>query len=84
MFTGDREIGLAPVLAQACFTWGSANLVAIAEIRRAYVAALQPADRGDIGPLMAFARSLSSSAAGIGRTRRSSRRVGGNKKRTFY
>lgn len=54
---GDREIGLAPALAQACFTWGSANLVAIAETRRAYVAALQAADRGDIGPLMAFARS---------------------------
>lgn len=36
---------------------GSANLVAIAETRRAYVAALQAAGRGDIGPLMAFAQS---------------------------
>jgi hypothetical protein len=37
--------------------WGSANLVAIAETCRAYVAELQAADRCDIGPLLAFARS---------------------------
>src|SRR5690606_39801652 len=48
---------LAQKLGQPRFTWGSANLVAIAETRRAYVAALQAADRGDIGPLLAFARS---------------------------
>lgn len=39
------------------FYLGSANLVAIAETRRASVAALQAADRGDIASLMAFARS---------------------------
>lgn len=48
---------LAQKLGRPRFTWGSANLVAIAETRRAYVAALQAADRGDIGPLLAFARS---------------------------
>ena len=48
---------LAQRLGQDRFTWGSANLVAIAETRRAYVAALQCGDRGDIGPLLAFARS---------------------------
>jgi Fic family protein len=48
---------LAQKLGQPRFTWGSANLIAIAETRRAYVAALQAADRGDIGPLMAFGRS---------------------------
>jgi Fic-DOC domain mobile mystery protein B len=48
---------LAEILGQPRFTWGSANLVAIAETRRAYVAALQAADRGDIGLLMTFARS---------------------------
>ena len=48
---------LAQKLGKPRFTWGSANLVAIAETRRAYVAALQAADRGDIVPLLAFARS---------------------------
>jgi hypothetical protein len=48
---------LAQRLGQPRFTWGSANLVAIADTRRAYVAALQAGDRGAIAPLMAFARS---------------------------
>jgi Fic-DOC domain mobile mystery protein B len=48
---------LALRLGQARFSWGSANLVAIDETRRAYVAALQAGDRGDIEPLLAFARS---------------------------
>lgn len=39
------------------FSWGSANLVAIDETRRRYVAALQAADGGAIEPLLAFARS---------------------------
>lgn len=54
---GIREIGLVPGLVQACFTGGGANIVAIAEARRAKVGALQAADRGDIAPLMAFDRS---------------------------
>lgn len=44
---------------QPRLTWGSANPVAIAEARRAYVAALQAADRGELGPLVAFALSQS-------------------------
>lgn len=44
-------------LGQPRLTWGSGNLVAADELRRAYVTALQSADREDIGPLMVFARS---------------------------
>lgn len=40
------------------FTWGSGiELAAQSETRRHYIAALQSADRGDIAPLLAFARS---------------------------
>ena len=40
------------------FTWGSGiDLAAQSEARRRYIAALQLADRGDIAPLLAFARS---------------------------
>jgi Fic-DOC domain mobile mystery protein B len=39
------------------FTWGSANLQAVSDMRKAYIAALQAADAHDIAPLMAFARS---------------------------
>jgi len=42
---------------QPRFTWGRTNLVDAGATRRAYVAALQAADRGDIEPLLAFARS---------------------------
>ena len=58
---GDARCSRADLVAQNLgqprFTQASANLVAIAETRSAYVAGLQAADRGDIGPLMAFARS---------------------------
>lgn len=39
------------------FTWGRANLQTATDVRRAYIEALQAADRNDIGPLVAFARS---------------------------
>ncbi|MBN9088049.1 MAG: mobile mystery protein B [Reyranella sp.] len=39
------------------FSWGSANLQPATEARRAYIAALRAADRHDLGPLIAFARS---------------------------
>ena len=40
------------------FTWGGASLTEAGEVRRAYIAALQAADTGgDLGPLIAFARS---------------------------
>lgn len=39
------------------FTWGGASLAEPSQVRRAYIAALQTADRtGDFEPLMAFAR----------------------------
>ncbi len=43
--------GLAP------FSWGGANLVIAGDVRRSYIAALRKADLGDIGDLVAFARS---------------------------
>jgi hypothetical protein len=39
------------------FTWGGGNLVHASDFRRRYIDALQAADAGDIGPLLAFARS---------------------------
>jgi Fic-DOC domain mobile mystery protein B len=39
------------------FTWGRANLTTVSETRKLYIQALQAADRGDIMPLLNFARS---------------------------
>jgi Fic-DOC domain mobile mystery protein B len=39
------------------FTWGGADIVAHGEIRRGYIDALRAADKNNIGPLLAFARS---------------------------
>jgi len=39
------------------FTWGRANLQTATDVRRAYIKALQAADRNDIEPLVAFSRS---------------------------
>jgi fido (protein-threonine AMPylation protein) len=40
------------------FTWGGTSLTTPGTQRRTYIAALQTADtRGDLGPLLAFARS---------------------------
>lgn len=39
------------------FTWGRANLHREGEFRSAYIDALRAADKGDIRPLLAFARS---------------------------
>lgn len=48
---------LAVALGRLRFTWGSANLVEPAATRAQYVAALRAADRHDLAPLIAFARS---------------------------
>lgn len=48
---------LAVQLGRPRFSWGSDNLVAVADLRRRYVDALRAADGGDIAPLLAFARS---------------------------
>lgn len=39
------------------FSWGSAEIASAGEVRQMYIEALQNADRGDIGPLLGFARS---------------------------
>lgn len=39
------------------FTWGRKNLVDSGEARRRYIAALQEADRHNLGPLLEFVRS---------------------------
>jgi Fic-DOC domain mobile mystery protein B len=39
------------------FTWGGADVVAQGDFRRRYIDALQAADKNDIEPLLAFARS---------------------------
>jgi Fic-DOC domain mobile mystery protein B len=44
-------------LGQERFTWGSGNLVAIADLRKRYVDALRAADDHVIEPLIEFARS---------------------------
>ncbi len=48
---------LAASLGQPRFSWGRGDLVAIAELRRRYVTALQAADKSGIQPLLVFARS---------------------------
>jgi Fic-DOC domain mobile mystery protein B len=48
---------LAVRLARERFGWGSGNLIATAELRSCYIAALKAADANEIGPLLAFARS---------------------------
>jgi Fic-DOC domain mobile mystery protein B len=46
-----EELGGTP------FTWGRGNLVQASPVRATYIAALRAADRHDIAPLLAFARS---------------------------
>ena len=48
---------LAAKLGQSRFTWGSGNLIAIADLRRRYVESLRAADARDITPLITFARA---------------------------
>ena len=48
---------LAQKLERPVFTWGSADISSPGAVRRAYIEALQRADRHDIQPLLLFARS---------------------------
>jgi Fic-DOC domain mobile mystery protein B len=48
---------LIVALGQERFTWGSGNLVAIADLRKRYLDALRAADGAVIEPLIEFARS---------------------------
>ena len=44
-------------LGRPLFTWGSADIVRAGDFRRSYIEALRAADKNDIRPLLAFARS---------------------------
>ena len=46
-----QQSGLKP------FSWGGASLTNTSDLRSAYIDALRSADKGDFGPLMAFARA---------------------------
>lgn len=48
---------LAERLGRPPFAWGQSDLVRVGDARAAYVAALKAADAGNLGPLLAFARS---------------------------
>lgn len=48
---------LVESLGSAPFSWGSANLTDIGEVRARYIAALRAADDHEIAPLVVFARS---------------------------
>jgi Fic-DOC domain mobile mystery protein B len=48
---------LAIQLGSPRFTWGSENLVEVADTRRRYIAALKMADNHEIEPLLLFART---------------------------
>jgi hypothetical protein len=41
----------------ARFSWGSASLQEVGDVRRRYIEAVQAADNHDLAPLLAFARS---------------------------
>jgi len=44
-------------MGRKCFSWGGTNLVDAGRTRKRYIAALQAADKHDIGPLLEFVRS---------------------------
>lgn len=46
-----RELG------RPAFTWSSADIVRAGDFRQSYINALRAADKNDIQPLLAFARS---------------------------
>ena len=48
---------LVAKLGRSVFTWGSANLVGPGQARNHYLEALRAADKGDMNPLLDFARS---------------------------
>jgi Fic-DOC domain mobile mystery protein B len=48
---------LAMDLGRDRFSWGSVNLQSAGDVRRRYIAALRAADKHDVRPLIAFARS---------------------------
>jgi Fic-DOC domain mobile mystery protein B len=51
------DIMVEKVYGLPVFTWGAADLSGAGSVRAAYLRAVKAADRGDYGPLLAFARS---------------------------
>lgn len=51
------DIFIEKIYGQPVFTWGAGNLVQQGDARTRYISAIKAADRGDILPLLAFARS---------------------------
>ncbi len=51
------DIIIENIFKQPVFSWGAADLVKKSDARTTYLKALKAADAGDIGPLLAFARS---------------------------
>lgn len=51
------DIIIDKIYKQPVFTWGAANLIKQGDIRTSYLEALKAADRGDMEPLIIFARS---------------------------
>lgn len=45
------------VFGNAVFSWNQSNMVKADDTRKAYIAAIREGDKGDIGPLMKFARN---------------------------
>lgn len=45
------------VFGNAVFSWNQSNMVKADDTRKAYIAAIREGDKGDIGPLMVFARN---------------------------
>lgn len=51
------DIVIEKIFKQPLFTWGAANLVKAGDTRTAYLNAIKAADKGDIQPLIIFARA---------------------------
>jgi Fic-DOC domain mobile mystery protein B len=51
------DLLIATVFEQPAFSWHNSNMVKANEIRKQYISAIRAADKGDIQPLIAFARS---------------------------
>ncbi|MGI8599084.1 MAG: mobile mystery protein B [Chitinophagaceae bacterium] len=51
------DVIIGKIFNQPVFTWGAANLISSGEARAAYLAAIRTADKGNIKPLIIFARS---------------------------
>jgi hypothetical protein len=51
------DIMIEKIFKQPVYTWGAANLVKQGDTRMAYLNAIKAADKGDIQPLIKFARA---------------------------